>query len=368
MLREASPPGVLPRPCRRGARVVARTALLAGLALAAPLPGAAELRLPPGFTAQVYVTGQAFESGRGAPGIPAVSTLVFDRAGNLYLGRTGRRYFSAETDDLAPLYRVPLGGASVSAEAEARLFHGPPLRNPQATAVRGDGELLVTTFDRDRRIGVVYRMLDGRPELLAGGTPPRGAAPLLRQPEGVAVDSAGRIYVADREAGAVVRLGPTGEVLDRVYVAVRRPRTLAIDGEDTLWIGADGEAEAPWQAGPGEIWRVPRGGVPAPALRGPVPAGIAASPGGHLFVADRHKAELFALTPAGQRVPFATYTGGDAPRALVFAPESPATRRAGIAGDLFVVTIIAGAWTVNEVVRISGPFDEAVRRAAAGAP
>ena len=27
-------------------------------------------------------------------------------------------------------------------------------------------------------------------------------------------------------------------------------------------------------------------------------------------------------------------------------------------GDLFIVTIKAGAWPVNEVVRISGPFDE----------
>lgn len=348
--------------------VARRAGLLAGFALAVAVPAAAELRLPPGFATQVYVTGQAFESGRGGRGIPAVSTLVFDRAGSLYLGRTGRRYFNAETDDLAPLYRIPPGGARVPAEAEARILHGPPLRNPQATAVRGEAELLVTTFDRDRRIGVLYRMLDGRPELLAGGTPPRGVPPLLRQPEGVAVDSAGRLYVADREAGAVVRLDPAGRVLDRVYVAVRRPRTLAIDAEDTLWVGADGDAEAPWQAGPGEIWRVRRDGTPTLVLRGPVPAGIALSPGGHLFVADRQRAEVFVLTPAGRRVPFATYTDGDAPRALAFAPEAPGTRRAGIAGDLFVVTINAGAWPVNEVVRISGPFDDAVRREAAGSP
>jgi DNA-binding beta-propeller fold protein YncE len=342
--------------------------LLAGLALGLHAPAGAEVRLPPGFTTDVYVTGHGFEGGRGGRGIPATSTLVFDPAGSLYLARTGRRYFSAESDDLTPLYRIPAGGARVSAETEARVFHGPPLRNPQVTAVRGRGELLVTTFDRDRGLGVIYRMLDGRAQLFAGGTPPPGVAPLLRQPEGVAVDSRGHVYVADRDAGVVLRLDPSGRPVDPAYVAARRPRVLAIDREDTLWVGADGNAEAPWQTGPGEIWRVPRDGPPSLVLRGPIPAGIAVSPGGHLFVADRHGPEVFVLTAAGQRVPFATYTNGDAPRALVFAPDTPETRRAGIAGDLFVVTINAGAWPVNEVLRISGPFDEAARLRTPGSP
>jgi DNA-binding beta-propeller fold protein YncE len=99
-----------------------------------------------------------------------------------------------------------------------------------------------------------------------------------------------------------------------------------------------------------------------------MPAGIALSPGGHAFVADRQGGELFALTPGGQRVPFLTYTQGDAPRGLAFAPDTPETRRAGIAGDLFVSTINMGAWTVNEVVRISGPFDELIRQRTAGSP
>ncbi|OLB00969.1 MAG: hypothetical protein AUH09_02575 [Candidatus Rokubacteria bacterium 13_2_20CM_70_12] len=37
------------------------------------------------------------------------------------------------------------------------------------------------------------------------------------------------------------------------------------------------------------------------------------------------------------------------------------TRAAGIAGDLFVVTINRGAWQVSEVLRISGPFDAPLR-------
>jgi hypothetical protein len=59
-----------------------------------------------------------------------------------------------------------------------------------------------------------------------------------------------------------------------------------------------------------------------------------------------------------------TYTQGDAPRGLAFAPDTPATRRAGIAGNLFVATINLGAWPVNDVIRISGPLDEFIRQRA----
>jgi DNA-binding beta-propeller fold protein YncE len=344
--------------------------LLVGLAvlILVVIPAPADVRLPLGFAKEVYVTGQGFATGRGSRGIPATSTLVFDRSGSLFLARTGARYQNTEADDLTPVYRVPPGGARLTPETESRYLYGPPLRNAQTAVVRAGFELFVTTFDRDRRLGVVYRIIDGRAELVAGGTPPRETPPLLRQPEGMAVDSAGRLYVADREAGLVLRLDPAGRLLDPRYVAVQRPRVLAIDATDALWIGADGNAEAPWQSGPGEIWRIPRDGAPALLLRGPIPAAIAVSPGGHLLVADRAGSELFALTAEGQRVPLLTYTQGDAPRGLAFAPDTPETRRAGIAGDLFVATINLGAWPVNEVVRISGPFDELIRQRAATPP
>jgi DNA-binding beta-propeller fold protein YncE len=350
---------------RRGCRAV--LAGLAALTLPAT-PAGADLQLPPGFTAQVYVSGQGFESGRGSRGIPATSTLVFDRSGSLYLARTGRRYLDSQTDDLLPVYRVPLGGARLTPDTEDRYFYGPPLRNPQTVAVRGGLELFVTTFDRDRRLGIVYRLVDGRAQLMAGGTPPRNVTPVLQQPEGAAVDTAGHVYVADRQAGAVLRLDSAGRVLDPRFVVVQRPRALAVDATDALWIGADGNAEAPWQHGPGEIWRVPKGGAPVLLLRGPMAAGIAVSPAGHLFVADRQGSEVFVVTADGRRVPFLTYTQGDAPRGLTFAPDTSETRRAGIAGDLFVATITLGAWTVNDVVRISGPFDDLVRQRTSGAP
>jgi hypothetical protein len=341
-----------------------RALVLLTLAWLAAVPAAAELALPPGFTAQVYVTGQGFDpsSERGVYGMPAVGTLGIDALGTLFLARTGARFRSGEVEDMSPIYRIPAGGGRLTPDTEARFLSGPPLPNPQIAAARGRGEVFVTTYDRDRRIGALYRMIDGRPQLLAGGTPLGGAAPLLRHPEGVAFDAAGNIYVTDREQGVVVRLDRTGKVLDPRYLTVTRPRMLTVDERGQLWIGTDGSAETPWQDGTGQLWRATPDGGLGLVLAGPLPAGLGLSPGGSLFMAQRRTGKIFAVTPEGRRLDFAVAAEGTIIRTLTFAPVTPETRRAGIAGDLFVVAVPRQIWAINEVIRISGPFDEFVRR------
>jgi hypothetical protein len=344
--------------------------LLLIVALVVIVPGLAraEIILPPGFTMQVYVTGDGFDSSeRAARGLPSVSTLAVDEAGVLYLARTGRRYSSGEVDDLWPVYRIPPGGAQVTKANERRFLYGPPLPSAQVAGLRGGRDLLVTTFDRDRKVGVLYVMDDGRPELFAGGTPPRGASALLVQPEAAVADAAGNVYVADRAQDRVVKLGPRGAILDQNYMRVKRPRLLLVGTDGALWVAGDGTAEAPWSRGPGEIWRVASEAAPALVLRGPVAASMSFSPTGHLFVADRQAPEIFATDVEGRRLPFARFTDGDAPRALVFAPRTPQTERAGIAGSLFLVAISRGAWPVNEIIKITGPFERYLREQSAPA-
>lgn len=337
------------------------------LVLGPVVPARAEIELPRGFTAHVYVTGDKFDAttSRNVPGFPSATTLAFDHTGVLYVARSGRRYMGGEIDDIWPIYRFPVGGARFTPQTEQRYFYGPPLPNPQIATMRGGRDLFVTTFDRERRIGVLYRIVDGRAELVAGGTPDKGLVPLLRQPEGAAVDAEGNLYVADRAQAAIARLDPTGRVLDPKWFPVLRPRVLAMDSQDRLWIGADAAAEAPWSRGPGEIWRVLPDGSASVILRGPMASGLSLGPSEIPFIADRQAGKIFLLTPDGRRVDFATYADGDAPRGLVFAPVTPETRAAGIAGDLFVITIRNGAWPVNTVLRITGPFEEFVRKALA---
>jgi NHL repeat len=345
-----------------------RFAPLVGLVVAlvtATVPAAAELTLPPGFTAQVYVTGQGFDtsSDRGVYGIPAIGTLAFDGLGTLYLAKTGTRFRSGEVEDFSTIFRVPVGGARLTPESEARYHSGPPLRNPQIAAARGRGEVFLTTYDRDRKIGALYRMVDGRPQLLAGGTPLGGAAPLLRHPEGVTFDTTGHIYVTDREQGVVVRLDRSGKTVRERYLEVMRPRAVAADEAGHLWIATDGTAETPWQDGTGQLWRAAPDGTLSLVLTGPLPGGIALSPTGTLFMSQRRAGKLFAVTPDGKRIDFGVGSDGTVIRTIAFAPVTPETRKAGIAGDLFVVAIPRQIWAINQVIRVSGPFDEFIRQA-----
>ncbi|MET0852796.1 MAG: hypothetical protein ABW020_16790 [Candidatus Rokuibacteriota bacterium] len=342
---------------------MARLLLILLIALAAtPRTGHAadpDVQVPAGFTARTYVSGSV--PGVEVRGFPSSGTLAFDEAGVLYLGRTGRRYGGGEGDDLLPIFRVPPGGGEVTPATERHMVHGPPLKNAQVAMVRGGREVFVSSFDRERKIGVLYRLVDGRAEFFAGGSPAAGEAALLRQPEGAASDTAGNVYVADREQGAVIRLDPSGRVLEPQWVSLKRPRLLAMDETGHLWVAADGEAALPGRGGPGEIWRVAPDAKATLVLSGPAPSGMAVGPGGNLFVADRQARQVFVLTPDGRRIDLVSFAEGAAPRAVAFAPATPATRAARMAGDLFIVTIRKGAWQVNDVVRVSGPFEEVAR-------
>lgn len=333
-------------------------AALLALTLMAVSVGA-DMIVPPAFTAHVYVTGQGFmpDGGRDVHGIPSSTTLGVDGGGILYVARSGRRYMGGEIDDLWPIYRIPVGGARLTPETEARFFHGPPLWSPQVAAVGPSGAIFVTTYDRDRKIGALYRMMDGRAELFAGGTPEHGA-PLLRQPEGVAFDAAGNVYVADREQGVIIKLDPAGQVLEPRLLELTRPRALVVDDRSRLWIGGDEANTAPWQRAPGVLWRAGPEPGPVPVVRGPLAAGLAVGPGGRIFMADRQGARIMTIAADGTTSEFARFTEGDAPRALAFVPDTPATRRARIARDLLVITISRGRWPVNDIIRVSGPFSD----------
>jgi NHL repeat-containing protein len=329
-------------------------------------PVYAEVALPPGFTSEVYVTGQGFDTSgeRGVSGIPSVGTLGVDAAGTLYMARTGARFRVGDIEDLSAIYRIPVGGARLTPDGESRYLYGPPLPNPQIGAVPARGPVWVTTYDRERRLGALYRFMDGKPVLFAGGRPEAGGPPVLRHPEGVVIAPMGDIYVTDREEGTIVRLDARGQLVNPRHAVVQRPRMMALDEAGNLWVGGDGTAETPFGAGNGEIQRITPDGRTESVLNGPLPAGFSQSPGGALFVVQRRTGQLFVVTPDGRRLDFATTRNGSFLRTLAFVPVTPETRRAGIAGDLFVVLVSRSLWLLNEVVRISGPFDEWVRQEA----
>jgi hypothetical protein len=80
-------------------------------------------------------------------------------------------------------------------------------------------------------------------------------------------------------------------------------------------------------------------------------------------MSQRRTGKIFAVTAEGKRIDFSAGIDGTVIRTLAFAPVTPETRKAGIAGDLFVVAVPRQIWAINQVIRVSGPFDEFVRQA-----
>ena len=353
-----------PSPC------IARFAccwLASALALTVPTAQAAGpgfdfagMKLPPGFKATTYITGKGFDA-RGVPGIPAIVTMTFDNAGNLYFARTANRLREIYGSEAARIYRIPAGPATITPEDEAKIVFGPPLPDPDELAVNAKGEVFVSTSSGGA--GSVYRLTSGgEAKVFAGGA--GGGSPLFKDPEGVAFDPAGNVYVADDDLGVIVKLDAGGKVIDPKFIPnIGRARVLTYDPRGFLWIGSDGPHDTPHMDGSGVIFRI---SLPDGKLRklhsGPLPSGMSLSPGGNLFVAQRRSGKLFALTPEGKRVDFASFGRQAALRTLAFPPDTPATRRLGIAGDLFVMVFPQLDYPVREIIRISGPFDEFVKR------
>ena len=332
-------------------------------------PARSEIRLPPGFVKEVYVTGQGFATGRGSRGIPATSTLVFDHAGSLFLARTGARYQNAETDDLTPVYRVPPGGGRLTPDTEARFLYGPPLRNVQAVrgprrprAVRDDlrpGPAARRSLPAGRR---ARRALRGR-----------HAAPERRAPAPPAGGDGGRLGRTPlRRRSGIGRRGPPRSVGPRARSALRRGAAApgAGDGCQRHALDRRGRqrrgalaARARARSGASRAMARRRSSCAGRCRPRSRRARAATSSWPTARGASSSPSRRMASASPSSATPRETRRAG-----LAFAPDTPATRRAGVAGDLFVATINQGAWTVNEVVRISGPFDELIRQRAAASP
>jgi sugar lactone lactonase YvrE len=328
-------------------------------------------KLPLGFKANTYLSGTGFDPNRrqNVPGLPAIVSFTFDPQGNLYFARTANRLWEIYGSDTAPIYRIPLGKTLITTETEKNFFFGPSLQDPDDLAINQKGEIFVSTKNWLDRYGSVYRLTPGgEASLFAGGPPGKGAPPLFMDPEGISFDQAGNVYVIDVELGKVVKFNADGKLLNPEFITgLGRGRALTFDHRGFLWVGTDGPHATPHMDGSGRIYRA---SLPDGKLQllhsGPLPSGMSLSPAGNLFAAQRRSGKIFALTPDGKHVEFATFTGRSALRTLAFPPVTKETQKAGIAGDLFVMVFPRLDYPVREIIRISGPFDVYVKKAIMG--
>ncbi|MFI2761136.1 serine/threonine protein kinase [Streptomyces echinatus] len=206
------------------------------------------------------------------------------------------------------------------------------LNSPCAVAVDAVGRLYVgeAGIPRVRRIdgdGLISTVVAASGRAGGSGAADAGEAFL---PAGLAVDGAGRLYIADPEGRRVLLLGPDGELrvlagppdeaADATAADWGAPRAVAFDGEGVLYV-ADQTGHRVWRLADGAVRIV--AGQPDPAaceatasvdtpdavvhvaLR--YPCGLAVDPVGRLLVADNSHHRIAS-------VPLATAASQDTER------------------------------------------------------
>ncbi len=212
----------------------------------------------PGFIGAVDGTG-------AAAGFNFAHAIAADRAGTMYLADTGNRTIRKIT--AAGVVTTIAGTAGVTGTADG-IGAAASFNAPQGIAVDVNGNVYVADTDSHtiRKIttaGVVTTIAGTAGAM--GNADGTGAAARFNTPEGMAVDAAGNVYVADTGNGTIRKITPAGAVTTMAGTA-----------------GLDGSVDAT-----------------GAAARFTQPRGIAVDAAGNVYVADTGNQTIRKITPAG---------------------------------------------------------------------
>jgi hypothetical protein len=223
----------------------------------------------------------------------------------------------------APAYTImPFAGTGTQGPAVPGPATASDFNNPTAVAVDASGNVYVADGSNYE---VEKITPSGTLSIIAGngtsGNPTPGAATSspFTDPDGVAVDASGNVYISDQTSGEVVKVTPSG--------------TLSI----IAGTGTQG------QPTPG----------PATSSRLETPTGLAVDSAGDIYVADDNAAEVLKITPQGT-MSIVAGTGSGGTPAPGLATSSPLEDPDAVALDTEGNLYIADAGSYVEKVNPSG--------------
>ncbi|KGK56484.1 gluconolaconase [Xanthomonas cannabis pv. phaseoli] len=266
---------------------------------------------------------EGFADGIGAAAaFNTPSGIALDKAGNLYIADTGNHAIRKLTPqgNVTTLAGDGVAGDRDGAAAQAR-FNG-----PVGVAVDTYGRVYVADTYNDR-IRVIDA--DGQVRTVAGGALPGMADGLGTQarfdtPTDLKVDAHGDVWVADMRNDAIRRIAPDGTVSTLIggdpadiSPLMHRPMGLAITHDGVLYVG-DASGRVLQVSRAGHVLTLSGAEVTQRLSR---PAGIALDAQGAVYVSDAGSARVHRLVPFDDALANAAPVVGPAP-----AQPLPATQ------------------------------------------
>ncbi len=322
-------------------------------------------------------TGQFGFSGDGGPATAARLNsprgLAFDAAGNLYIADTSNRWIR-KVDTMGNI-TIFAGTRSSRSSGDGGPATEAAIGLPVDVAVDGSGNVYITDSQNDRirkvdSSGTITTFAGTGTAGFSGDGGPADEAE-INDPEGVAVDGSGNVYIADTlnnrirkvdSSGVITTFAGTGSYGfsgdggQATAARLRRPEDVAVDGSGNIYIAdssshrvrkVDSAGVITTFAGTGQ--RGIRGdGGPATSANIQQPVAIALDGSGNLYIADLHNDRIRKVDSSGiiTTVALGDHTfGGDGGRATSALLNRPYDVALDGSGNVYI------ADTFNERIR-----------------
>jgi uncharacterized protein (TIGR03437 family) len=294
--------------------------------------------------------------------------VALDSLGNIYIADTGNAYIRKITTD--GMLNSIAGDGSIGYSGDGGLATGAGLFQPTAIVVDAAGDVYIADT-ADDRVRMINTKLDintiagnGAPGY-GGDNGPAGASQ-LNTPTGVAVDSAGNLYVADSLNGRVRKIPQSDSIStvagNGVYsysgdggpaakAEVRLPQAVAVDASGNRYIADSGNHVVRKVAANGTITTIAGTGAAgfggdggsAASAQLNTPTGVAVDKSGNIYIADsgnnrvrRIAASGSISTVAGTGAAGFGGDGGPATSAQLYIPFGLAV---DASGDLYIAEL-----------------------------